>query len=77
MAEPTRAEHMAWCKQRALAYLDDPKETVQDALASIMSDLKAHPETRNHAGIQLTMMMMMNGHLRDRDSARRHIEGFR
>jgi hypothetical protein len=38
----TREEHLAWCRARALEYLPDTSR----ALASIMSDLLKHPETR-------------------------------
>ncbi len=69
----TRSEHMAWCKQRALAYLpNDPDQ----ALASMLSDLGKHDETNNRAMQKLTMMLMIGGHLRTVDQVRRHIEGF-
>ena len=69
----TREEHMAWCKQRALAYLpDDPMQ----ALTSMMSDLDTHPETRSHTGHKLTIALMMLGKLRTPAEARKHIEGF-
>jgi hypothetical protein len=39
-----RAEHLQWCKRRALEYLPhDP----QGAVASMISDLGKHPETAN------------------------------
>jgi hypothetical protein len=70
----TRAEHLAWCKQRALEYVDggDP----QGGLTSMFSDLGKHDETRNHAGIQLGVMLMMTGSLSEPGEARRFIEGF-
>ena len=69
----TRDEHMAWCKHRALAYLpDDP----QQALASMISDLGKHDETKDHAAIKLTMMLMISGHLQSADQVHHHIEGF-
>ena len=75
MSEPTRAEHLAWCKKRALAYLD-AGEPVQDALASMFSDLRKHDETADHAAIQLGGMLMLSGHLSTPAEVRRFIEGF-
>lgn len=70
----TRDEHLAWAKARALEYADQGDAT--NAMASIGSDLQKHPDTANHAGIQLGMMMMMSGNLRGREEVRRFIEGF-
>lgn len=72
--ELTRAEHLAWCKERALAFLpDDPKE----AFASMGSDLNKHHETRNHGALELGMMQLMGGHLDDPRKMRNFIEGFK
>jgi hypothetical protein len=38
-----RREHLAWCKQRALEYVD--AGDVDLALASLISDLGKHPST--------------------------------
>lgn len=69
----SREEHLAWCKQRALTYLD--KGDVKEAVTSMMSDLDKHPETR-HAGEAMTyfafFVIMQNSHA----DARRYIEGF-
>jgi Tfp pilus assembly protein PilF len=67
-----RAEHLAWCKQRALEYLDAGDLT--NAVASMGSDLNKHPETRPAAALmQLGMMELIN---RDASGVRRWIEGF-
>lgn len=70
----TRAEHLAWCKKRALQYCDagDPRQ----AFASIMSDIRKHPETENHGGIKLGAMMFFGGHLETPEQVRKFIEGF-
>lgn len=73
MSEVTRAEHLAWCKERALAYLPDD---TQQAATSMFSDLGKHPETVGHIGIELGMMEMMGGHLDSPGACRRLIEGF-
>jgi hypothetical protein len=67
-----RAEHLAWCKQRALEYLD--AGDMNNAVASMESDMRKHPET------QISDLLSMLGmrYLIDRDAAavRRWIEGF-
>lgn len=70
----TRQEHLGWCKQRAREYLD--KGDVQNAYASMGSDLGKHPETAGHAGIQMGLMLMLGGHLNSVDEMRKFIEGF-
>lgn len=70
----TRAEHLAWCKQRALEYVD--KGDVQNAYASMASDLNKHPETAGHQAIQLGMMMLMDGQLSSPQEMRKFIDGF-
>jgi len=70
----TREEHLAWCKKRALAYID--KGQVQEGLTSMMSDMSKHPETANPMLDQLTVQLMMIGSLSTPAEARRHIEGY-
>ena len=70
----TRQEHMNWCKQRALKYLD--AGDVQEAVTSMLSDLSKHPETKLPDGSPLNMLGMMTIMEHDRAGARRFIEGF-
>jgi hypothetical protein len=71
----TRAEHLAWCKQRALEYVERGK--LIDALASMGSDLDKHAETYGHAGIRLGLeLWLIGGELRTPVGMRRFIEGF-
>jgi hypothetical protein len=70
----TRSEHIEWCKKRALQYLDNGD--INNAWASMVSDLGKHPETEKHAAIHLGMMMLMGGHLSSSDAMRKFIEGF-
>ena len=74
IGDRTRADHVAWCKERALAYVDAGDLT--NALASMGSDLNKHPETANHPAIGLGLMLMMSGHLATPGDMRRHIEGY-
>lgn len=70
----TRSEHIEWCKQRALEYVD--MDDMGQAWASMASDLGKHPETANHSAIELGMMMLMAGHLSSQDKMRKFILGF-
>lgn len=74
MAECTRAEHLTWCKQRALEYVD--AGDLQQAFASMASDLDKHPETQGHSGAGLGIALMMGGHLSSPQQMRKWIEGF-
>lgn len=67
----TRSEHMEWCKERALAYLDinDPAQ----AITSMLSDLSKHDETRE-SGICMAPMAFFE--MKSVEGARRFIEGF-
>ncbi len=69
-----RQEHLDWCKRRALAYLPDaPRE----AFASMMSDIRKHPELVDHIGVKLgARMMLIPGWKDNREEVRRFIEGF-
>lgn len=47
-----------------------------NAMASLTSDLRKHPETANHAGVELMMMLALGGHLNTATDLRKYIEGF-
>ena len=68
----TRDEHLAWAKERALAYLPD----ITNALSSFVSDMTKHEELHNHAVLQLIAMHIMAGRLDER-AVRDLIEGTR
>jgi hypothetical protein len=59
----TRSEHLAWCKQRALAYLEPKFNDAKGALASFISDMRKHEETSDHIIFQLAPMLMLSGAL--------------
>ncbi len=69
-----RADHLAWCKKRALAELAHGGP--EAGFASMASDLSKHPDTEKHAGLEIGMMMLMSGHLSTHDQMKRFIEGF-
>ena len=72
----TRAEHLEWCKNRALQYVDAGQ--LSQAFASFGSDVKKHEETSGIAETLavLGMPLMMNGHLDTPDKMRSHIQGY-
>lgn len=72
--QETRAEHLAWCKQRALEYAD--RGDTANAIASLSWDLSKHPETKNHGDMQLMMMMAISGQFDRPGELRKFIEGF-
>jgi hypothetical protein len=74
MSYGTRAEHLAWCKERALEYAD--QGDLANAMASLGSDLNKHPETKDHAGMELMMLLAISGHLNAPGELRKYIEGF-
>ncbi len=69
-----RQEHLEWCKKRALEYVD--RRDIDNAWASMSSDLSKHNETKNHAAIELGTMMLVLGRLSTADEMRKFILGF-
>ena len=69
-----RQEHLEWCKKRALEYVD--MGDVTQAYASMISDLKKHPETKSHIAIELGALMLFSGHLATSEKMRTFINGF-
>ena len=68
--------HIAWCKERALEYLDHGQ--VREAFTSMLSDLSKHPETKDHKGGEIGIgMMLIPGWIDNPVEVRRWIEGFR
>lgn len=70
----TRAEHMQWCKDRALEILD--RGDLTGAFASMCSDLGKHKETDGHPGIELGTILLTTDNLIDMEMMRSFIEGF-
>lgn len=64
---------MRWCKERALAYLD--QGDIQNAFASMTSDLGKHPETQT-AGEAMTAIGLLYLMNHDHEGMRRWITGF-
>ena len=70
----TRTEHVEWCKKRAMEYVDNGD--TMGAYSSFASDMNKHPDTADHSGIKLGVMMMMGGHLSKPEEMRKFIDGF-
>lgn len=69
-----RAEHVQWCKNRAIACID--AGNTKEAFASMTSDMGKHDETNNHLALEMGMMMLMGGHLDGAAQMRNFINGF-
>ena len=70
----TRAEHVAWCKERALVYAR--ADDLTQAVTSMASDLSQHPEV-DPMLISTMVMIGLHDALRgDRAAVIRWIEGF-
>ena len=69
-----RAEHLEWCKRRALEYVE--RGDLPQALTSMCSDLSKHEETKDHGAIGLGMSLMLGGHLSTADKMKKFILGF-
>jgi hypothetical protein len=69
-----RAQHLEWCKKRALAYVDQGCSA--KALESMFADLAKHPETRNHPDIETGDLLKIVGMLSTPQEVRFFIEGF-
>lgn len=69
-----RAEHLQWAKDRATEYVN--RGELQDAYASMASDMRKHPDLEDHAAIGLGMSLMMIGDLSTSQSMQNFIDGF-
>ena len=71
----TRAEHLQWCKDRAMEYVE--VGDFNQAVTSMLSDLSKHDETRpSSQGVlaQLGIFELMNGPTKEKIT--RFISGF-
>ena len=68
-----RTQHLEWCKKRALAYVD--QGYLQQALSSMIDDLRKHPKTADHPDIALAVGRMALGDLTTSGQVRELIEG--
>lgn len=70
-----RAEHLQWCKDRAIAYIE--QGDLRRAFASMCSDVMKHPETQQHKDTNLLgMSQLASGLLSTAEEMRRWILGY-
>jgi hypothetical protein len=69
-----RAEHLEWCKQRALECVG--RGDIGEAFASFQGDMEKHPETRGHKALQMGTMLLIGGHLSSSKQMKDWIIGF-
>lgn len=77
VAMRTRAEHIAWCKERAHEYVR--QGDLVNAVASMASDMDQHPETASTATgaiATLTVMAGLQAAQGDHEAVIRYIDGF-
>jgi hypothetical protein len=70
----TREEHLQWAKNRALEYVE--RGDLNEAFASMLSDLGKHQELVPHSGKRLMVMLKAGGHLNSAREMREFINGF-
>ncbi len=72
----TRAEHIQFCKERAMALVNDGD--LLQAVTSMMSDLTKHPETQHSSEVlaALGLLAMQQAQSGDRREVERYIQGF-
>jgi len=70
----TREEHLTWAKTRALAYAAD--NDLDNAMASMLSDLEKHEELTDHLAKTLFLQLRMNGQLQTQAEVIKFINGF-
>lgn len=69
-----RTEHLEWCKQRALEYVN--LGDLQQAFASFQSDMTKHPETIGHLALELGTLLLLGGQLSTAKQMQDWIIGF-
>ena len=70
----TRQEYIDWCKKRALEYV--ATGDLDNAMASMISDLGKHSETAGHSAIGIFVGLKAMGNLNTPDTMDRFINGF-
>lgn len=69
-----RQEHLQWCKDRALEYVN--QNDINQAFASFQSDMTKHPETNGHMALEMGTMLLLGGHLSTTKQMSDWITGF-
>jgi len=70
----TPSKHLQWCKNRALAYCD--AGDAGQAFASMLSDMRKHPDTADNPALWLGAQLRFGGHMNTVAEVRKFIDGF-
>jgi hypothetical protein len=71
----SRANHLAWAKQRALWELEPGGGGVATAISSIVQDFATHPDLADHPARTMMTLLALSGNLSTTQQAREFIEG--
>jgi hypothetical protein len=71
----SRHEHVEWCKQDALRYLESTDDPAS-AFVVMAKNLEEHEETKDHSGIKIGVGLMMVGKLSNSLEMAQFIKGF-
>jgi hypothetical protein len=74
MNQLTRAEHLQWCKDRALEYVE--LGDLETAILSMQSDIKKHPETTLEQSIEVALLQILFSQPRTAANVRHWIQSF-
>lgn len=69
-----REEHLQWCKDRALEYVE--QNDLTQAFNSFMSDMGKHNETSDHIALPLGIMLLVGSKLSTQHEMKDWINGF-
>ena len=69
-----RAEHLAWCKERAIECV--VRGELSEAFSSMVTDLRSRPETDDPVMIELGFALLLNGSLDTPSKMIDFIKGF-
>lgn len=70
-----RTEHVEQVKEHVLAALET--DGVIGALVTVFEELPQHPETQNHAGLDLLALLTMSGAMSQEWQVREFVDGMR
>lgn len=68
----SKDQHIKWCRERALRMLGCQRPLM--VLTELLSNLRSHPETRNHAAIDAAHKLLVQGKLRSKESVQYFVE---
>ena len=76
MDDTSRAEHLTWAKQRALAYIEGERPDVRQAFQSFASDLNKRNDPRWTDELVIGMERLISRRIGTPETMRKFIENF-